>query len=205
MKILTLNPGSSSLKFRIGAADAPALFEGEAQAFGTPHAKLEIRNGTGSIVQRATPATLHQAAEAVLDFASDAKPSAIGHRLVHGGPNLVRHARIDDAVRAALKEASAFAPLHNPPALDVLALADAAFPALPQVACLDTVFHARIPETARRFPLPTERLPQGVRRYGFHGLSCESILRQLARLPSRLVIAHLGSGASITAVKDGIS
>jgi acetate kinase len=113
---------------------------------------------------------------------------------------------IDRAVLAALDAARAFAPLHAPEALEVLRLAQARFKTVPHVACLDTAFHHDLPEVARRFPIATALQAGGVRRYGFHWLSCESVLRQLGpSAPNRLVIAHLGSGSSITAVKDGRS
>ena len=133
-------------------------------------------------------------------------PDAIGHRIVHGGPKLRQHCLIDDAVLAQLEAASAFAPLHTPSALSVIRFAQQHFPGLPQAACFDTTFHAEMPERARVLPLPKELRAAGIQRYGFHGLSCESIMHQLANdLPNRLVIAHLGNGASVTAVKDGKS
>jgi acetate kinase len=206
MSILALNAGSTSLKFRFGAADGSILFEGEAQRLREPSPLLEIRDAAGAVISRQTPQSLVEAARAVLAFAKDrGSVTAVGHRFVHGGPDLVAHKKIDRATRAALEVGRSFAPLHNPPALDVLALAEAAFPGLPQIACLDTAFHADMPETAKRLPLPVDRLGPGVRRYGFHGLSCESILQQLATPPARLVIAHLGGGASVTAVRDGRS
>jgi acetate kinase len=126
--------------------------------------------------------------------------------VVHGGPTLRRHCLIDDAVLQQLDAVTAFAPLHNPPALSVIRFAQEHFPQLPQVACFDTVFHARMPDVARTLPLPQELRSDGIQRYGFHGLSCESIMRQLGdNRPDRIIIAHLGNGASITAVKDGQS
>ena len=104
-----------------------------------------------------------------------------------------------------LKMASAFAPLHTAPALSVIRFAQQHFPGLPQVACFDTTFHAEIPERARVLPLPREFRAVGIQRFGFHGLSCESIMHQLAEIPDRLIIAHLGNGASVTAVKNGKS
>jgi acetate kinase len=138
---------------------------------------------------------------------SDIRPlEAIGHRVVHGGPGLLEHCLIDDAVMGELERAKAFAPLHVPPALSVMGFARRRFPDLPQVACFDTAFHAGMPEVAHVLPIPEPLRSEGIRRYGFHGLSCESILRQLgAEPPRRLVIAHLGGGASVTAVRDGRS
>ena len=105
-----------------------------------------------------------------------------------------------------LEAAAAFAPLHTPAALAVIRYAENHFPGLPQVACLDTCFHAAMPPVSSTLPLPRELRARGIQRYGFHGLSCESIVRQLgSALPERLIIAHLGNGASITAVRNGIS
>ena len=134
------------------------------------------------------------------------EPAAIGHRIVHGGPKLRQHCLIDDAVLAQLEAATAFAPLHIPSALSVIRFAQEHFPGLPQAACFDTTFHAELPEVARVLPISRELQSEGIQRYGFHGLSCESIVHQLASdLPNRLVIAHLGNGASVTAVKAGKS
>jgi acetate kinase len=133
-------------------------------------------------------------------------PFAIGHRIVHGGPQLRRHCLIDPGVLRQLEAATPFAPLHTPSALSVIRFAQEHFPGLPQAACFDTAFHAELPEVARVLPIPRELRSQGIQRYGFHGLSCESIVHQLANdLPDRLVIAHLGNGASVTAVKGGKS
>lgn len=207
MIILALNAGSSSLKFRIAGPCRTVLFHGVARGFGGPDARLEIRDVSGQLVQSEPCTTLHDATGAVLSFTSaqTPRPAAIGHRIVHGGPDILAHCLIDKPVREALDQASALAPLHNPPALDVLDLAQQAFAGVPQVACLDTAFHAKLPAVAARFPLPTDLLAPGIRRYGFHGLSCESILDQLDSVPRRLVIAHLGGGASVTAVQDGRS
>ena len=116
------------------------------------------------------------------------------------------HCLIDPQVLRALEAARAFAPLHGPAALEVVRLAQAHFGGCPHVACLDTAFHFGLPDVARRLPIASALQAAGVERYGFHGLSCESILRQLGPgAPDRLLIAHLGSGASVTAVKAGRS
>jgi len=134
------------------------------------------------------------------------QPEAIGHRVVHGGPRLRAHIQLDATVLRELEQVRALSPLHAPVALAIIAEAQSIWPTLPQIACFDTVFHASMPDVARVLPLPREFEAQGIQRYGFHGLSCESIVRQLSdTLPSRLIIAHLGSGASVTAVRDGKS
>ena len=133
-------------------------------------------------------------------------PQAIGHRIVHGGPALQRHCRIDAAVLQHLAAAAELAPLHAPRALALIEQTQSLFPGVPQVACFDTCFHAELPDVARLLPLARELQFPEIRRYGFHGLSCESIVAQLApALPARLIIAHLGNGASVTAVSAGRS
>ena len=207
MIAVALNAGSSSLKFSVAKSGSQPSYTGSADGFGQPDARLQINDHSGKAVCNQGCATLQKAAGVVLDFigAQDIPVSAIGHRIVHGGPRVLQHCLVDRNVRALLSEASAMAPLHNPPALDVLDMAQAAFPQTPQVACLDTAFHASLPPVATRFPLPMHKLGEGIRRYGFHGLSCESILDQLNPIPQRLVIAHLGGGASVTAVLEGTS
>jgi acetate kinase len=187
--VLALNSGSSSLKFglyRVGQSRAETLLSETISRPGR-------REAMAHIAQRLTDSKLPA-------------PRAIGHRVVHGGPKLRRHCIIDDEVLTQLEAATAFAPLHIPPALAVIRFARQHFPGLPQVACFDTAFHAAMPDVARILPIPREFLAEGIQRYGFHGLSCESIVRQLARdMPGRLIIAHLGNGASVTAVKGGKS
>lgn len=140
------------------------------------------------------------------------RPEAVGHRLVHGGEALRRPTVIDDEVRARLDEVAALAPLHVPPALDIVDRLRRRLPDVPHVACPDTGFHATLPAAAATYPLPGDwRARWGLRRYGFHGLSYAWSLRRTARLLDRpaerlqLVIAHLGSGASVCAVRDGRS
>lgn len=186
LTVLALNSGSSSLKFglyRVDASRTALLLAGERES-------PDGVSGIGRLlVDAGTPA-----------------PAAIGHRIVHGGPLLRQHCLINDPVLHQLEAATAFAPLHVPPALSVIRYAQEHFPGLPQVACFDTTFHAGLPEVARVLPIARELQSLGVQRYGFHGLSCESIVHQLgAGMPDRLVIAHLGNGASVTAVKAGRS
>ncbi|MFE9297680.1 acetate/propionate family kinase [Streptomyces niveus] len=139
-------------------------------------------------------------------------PTAVGHRIVHGGPELRHHTLVDDGVRDALQRTADLAPAHVPPALRVLDAARELLPNVPHVACFDTVFHAGLPAAAREFAVPeTWRGEFGVRRYGFHGLSYAWALARTAELlrqrPKRLriVIAHLGGGCSVCAVRGGTS
>jgi len=212
--LLALNSGSSSLKFGLyerGAGGLVALLVGEADALGQAGSAFKARDGRGRELANETLA-LADARQAIgrlarcLADAGHAVPGAVGHRLVHGGPDLQKHCRIDADVMRALEAATPFAPLHMPPALEVVRFTQQQFPGVAQVACFDTVFHAGLPDVARVLPLPHALQHDGVRRYGFHGLSCESIVRRLGEaLPRRLVIAHLGNGASVTAVADGRS
>ena len=131
-------------------------------------------------------------------------PVAVGHRVVHGGPDHTAPERVDALLLAALRRLVAFAPLHLPSAIQGIEAVAARFPGLPQVACFDTAFHRRMPEVAQRFPLPHDLWHEGIRRYGFHGLSYEYIVATLgAAAQGRLVIAHLGNGASLAAVHHG--
>lgn len=213
LTVLALNSGSSSLKFglyRVSPSLSDTLLSGEAE-FGEKGGKFHAKGRDGNVLVSETAAIAGQR-EAILligKFLDDCKmpaPDAIGHRIVHGGPKLRQHCLIDDAVLHQLEAATAFAPLHIPPALSVIRFALGHFPGLPQVACFDTTFHADMPDIARVLPIARELQSDGIQRYGFHGLSCESIMRQLADdVPDRLIIAHLGNGASVTAVKGGKS
>ncbi len=217
LDVLALNSGSSSLKFglyRVGASRTETLLSGAAEAIGDAAAGFQAQDahGRGLVSERLPLAGQGEAIERIgrlLAGAGLPAPAAIGHRIVHGGPTLRQHCLIDDAVLAQLEAATAFAPLHTPAALSVIRFARAHFPWLPQVACFDTSFHAGLPEVARVLPVARALRSEGIQRYGFHGLSYESILHQLAAggdaPPERLVIAHLGNGASITAVRDGRS
>jgi acetate kinase len=188
--VLALNVGSSSLKFGLFLVDiigSRMLFSGAEEAVGEPQAAL------ARIVQQMEEQDLPA-------------PAAVGHRIVHGGPQCRQHTLIDPAVMQQLEAATAFAPLHVPPALALVRAAQARFAGIPQVACLDTAFHSGMPAIARTLPIPRELRALGIERYGFHGLSGESIMRQLGKdVPPRLVIAHLGHGASVTAVAHGVS
>ena len=160
-----------------------------------------------------TAKTAVEALDSVVDAVSGAGLSgfeAVGYRVVHPGPKLNRHVRIDDAVMKDLEDAVEFAPLHDPAVIAVIREMMARFPNVGHYACFDTVFHETMPEVATTYPIPLVYRQRGVRRYGFHGLSCESIVKQLRAddfipFPKRMVIAHLGSGCSVTAVVEGCS
>jgi acetate kinase len=212
--ILTLNSGSSSLKFglyRVGSSRTELLLSGEAESIGDKKAKFYAQDSRDNALVSETVSipSQQEAVTYIGRLLADSKtpaPAAIGHRIVHGGPKLRQHCLIDDSVLGQLEAATAFAPLHTPSALSVIRFAQEKFPGLPQVACFDTTFHAELAAVARVLPISKELQSEGIQRYGFHGLSCESIVHQLANnLPNRLVIAHLGNGASVTAVKGGKS
>ena len=214
MHILALNSGSSSLKFglyRVSGDATDCLLSGEVEGLGSANAALHASDAQGrellgdaTAIADTGDALAH--VDRLLKAGSLPLPQAVGHRIVHGGSRLREHSLIDTQLMAELEAATAFAPLHMPAALAVIRNATAHWPALPQVACLDTCFHADMPPVASTLPLPRHLRAAGLRRYGFHGLSCESIVRQMAdALPDRLLIAHLGNGASITAVLKGRS
>jgi acetate kinase len=190
-RVLALNCGSSSLKWALFAGD-DELERGSVDGIGAGGARD------------------HAAAVAALFDELAARSSAplraVGHRIVHGGRDHSQPERVTEALLAALAEAIPFAPLHLPAELRVIAAVRERLGELPQVVSFDTGFHRRLPEVAQRFALPRSLFEAGVRRYGFHGLSYEYVVESLGQPPPRrAVIAHLGSGASMVAVRDGAS
>ncbi len=205
-----LNAGSSSLKFalyRFGEGTESLLAHGAVEQIGQADGRLWVRRPDGRTSDD-RPCAHQDHGEAVqtaltaLTADDLPAPAAIGHRVVHGGPDHAEAARVDDKLVADLENLVSFAPLHLPAALAGIDAVSAARPGLAQVACFDTAFHRRMPTLAQRLPLPDWVWDAGVRRYGFHGLSYEYVLTQL-RPRGRTVIAHLGSGASMAAVRDG--
>ena len=207
--VLALNSGSSSLKFgvyRVEGQRVDTLFSGEAEGLGGDGARFSATGLTQEPLADASINGVMQRLGEALTHARLPAVDAVGHRLVHGGPQHLQPCRIDAQVRQQLQQASVFAPLHTPAALEVIDKARVHFTKLPQVACFDTGFHADLPAVAQTLALPRALHAQGIRRYGFHGLSCASIVRQLGNdIPARLIIVHLGNGASVTAVKHGKS
>jgi len=211
---LALNSGSSSLKFGLfqnTTSGLTTVLTGEADAIGSPQSRFTARDADGKIVANETAPIADQRAAmdcVVRTLANEGMPTpdAIGHRMVHGGPALRSDVRISPAVLLQLEGAKGFAPLHIPVALSVIAVALEQFPNVPHVACFDTSFHRDMPLHARTLPIPRMLKSEGVERYGFHGLSCESIVLQMGQpVPERMIIAHLGNGSSITAVRHGKS
>jgi acetate kinase len=216
--VLCLNAGSSSLKFTVyrmsEAEDSSGMSEvlvaeGEAERVGQPGGRLRARGAGGAkSVDRVQAFPDHLTAVgavvAALEEIGVSTADAIGHRIVHGGPHHAAPARVDPALLDDLRRSAPLASLHLPAELAVIDAVGARFPALPQVVCFDTAFHWRMPELARRLPLPDWLWHEGVRRYGFHGLSYEYVMSALGPLTrGRLIIAHLGNGASLAALRDG--
>ncbi len=208
MAVLTLNAGSSSLKFAL-FDECGAMLRGEFENI-THAPQASARDAHGAALD--PPAASGTGHEAVLPALFDwvtahlGGPAleAVGHRIVHGGDHFTGPARIDDAVLADMEALSPLAPLHQTHNVAAIRAVSAARPALPQVACFDTAFHRTLPGVARRWALP-DRF--GLRRYGFHGLSYEWIAGQLAPplAAGRVIVAHLGSGASLCALAAGRS
>lgn len=212
--ILVLNSGSSSLKFGVyqrGAKDEEPVLTGSADGIGRSSGTLRIQSKDGKPL--VTRESIAESQTGALDALAmeihellHAAPIAIGHRVVHGGPNLIVHQRITPQLLNELRAATHFAPLHIPQALSLIHSAQSLFPSAAQFACFDDSFHRTMPEVASHFALPQKYFDAGIRRYGFHGLSYESLVRHFgARLPKRAVFAHLGNGASLCAVLDGSS
>ena len=211
--ILALNCGSSSLKFGLysaGEGEPKLLCEGEAEQVGSAGSSSWFKPSAQADKQEQKPklSTQSEALEHALNALKESgapPPNAVGHRVVHGGPQLREHQRLTDETLRQLQSAVDYAPLHVPAALEVIGAVRNQMPGVPQVICLDTAFHRTMPDVSRRFALPADVTKLGVERYGFHGLSLESILEQLDPVPERLVVGHLGSGVSITAIRNGKS
>jgi acetate kinase len=212
--ILVLNSGSSSLKFgvyRRGATDEEPLLTGTAEGIGRKNGQLHIRSSDGNML--VTRERVHESqrlafaalAEAIKEHIP-AVPVAVGHRIVHGGPRLRTHQLITPQVLDQLRSATHFAPLHIPQALALIASAQSIFPSAAHYACFDDAFHRTIPELASHLPLPQRYFDKGIRRYGFHGLSYESLVHHFGeQLPERAIFAHLGNGASLCALRSRVS
>jgi acetate kinase len=221
MKILVLNTGSSTVKFSLIESDGGAvLLEGLADWSATP-ARLEVhQSGAAPLREGLQVRRTADAVAAVLGrlthgtpplIANPAEVAAVGHRVVHGGDTYTSAVRITPQVRERLAELAELAPLHNPINLEGIAAAEEAWPHVPHVAVFDTAFHATMPEAARTYAIPWSWTADGkLRRYGFHGLSHAYCAGRAAELlkggpaPLRLVICHLGNGASLSAVRDGV-
>jgi acetate kinase len=218
-RILTINGGSSSIKFALFEAGASLrrILEGGIERIGLPEATLRVKgvNQEDNFSRRVAAPNHTVAVGALMDWAEERigrdALTAVGHRVVHGGPNYSQPQRITAEMVEELHRLSAFDPEHLPEEILLTAAFHRRFPELPQVACFDTVFHHNLPRVARLLPIPRRYEAQGVRRYGFHGLSYAFLMGELARLAGpeaaqgRVILAHLGNGASLAAVRDGKS
>jgi acetate kinase len=216
--ILTLNAGSSSLKIGLFSGALEVLATGLVDRIGG-EGTLRLRAPDGADLTLPGDLTarfgdhgqaLHSVLAALAGLFPGVEIGAVGHRVVHGGPDHDRPVRLDDAVLAGLERLSPFAPLHQPHNLSGIRAAMAAFPAAVQVACFDTAFHRGHPFVNDTFALPRALYDKGVRRYGFHGLSYDYIAGALANTApdlaaGRVIVAHLGNGASMCALAGGRS
>jgi len=217
--IITVNGGSSSIKVSVAPATAAdprtQLFTGVLERIGTPAATLSVRTAadTTSNIVKLTAATFEDARAAIVAALKSAIGAApvigIGHRIVHGGLTLLDHQLITPAVLAAVKQARPLDLSHLPREIALIEGFAAAFPNISQVACFDTAFHRDMPRIAQILPIPRRYFREGLRRFGFHGLSYTSLMQQLAQIAGaeaasgRVIMAHLGSGASMAAVHRG--
>jgi acetate kinase len=219
--ILVVNAGSSSVKFQVfsveGDGQLRRQIKGQMDGIGSrPRLRASGANGD-SLADRAYPIEAIPDIPAAMSIAGEwlrdelrINPMAVGHRVVHGGPDYDRPVLIDHGVVARLERFVALAPLHQPHNLAPIRSLLSNFPALPQVACFDTAFHRTHDAVADYYAIPHQLHAEGVRRYGFHGLSYEYVAKTLPQIApdiakGRVIVAHLGSGASMCALKQGRS
>ncbi len=210
--ILCLNSGSSSVKFALFQCRGPKerlLARGAVERIGLQAGLLRVLGPARETLAESNrdfadhDAAVHAVLDA-MDGQNLPRPEAVGHRLVHGGAERNSPMAVDQRLLTDLKKLIAFAPLHLPAEIQGIEAVSRRFPGILQVACFDTAFHRQMPEMAQRFPLPRNLWDHGVRKYGFHGLSYEYILDVLGKAAmGRTIIAHLGNGASMAAVRDG--
>ena len=216
--VLVINAGSSSIKFAgygaAGAEEPTLIGKGQIEGIGS-NPRFVVKDHEGRVLDEHSwtdgGALAHEEAfRFIISWiernASDVQLVAAGHRVVHGGLTYTSAVRIDDTVMSKLEELVALAPLHQPHNLAAIRAIAAVNPDLPQVACFDTAFHCTQPKLASMFALPRAMMERGIRRYGFHGLSYEYIARQLPTCvphAARVIVAHLGNGASMCAMRDG--
>src|SRR5450631_4259896 len=215
--ILTVNGGSSSIKFALFETGDSfrRILKGGIDRIGLPQATFWVKGlNSRDTFSRSVTAPDHTAAVgALMDWVGERCRTdglfAVGHRVVHGGPKFSKPQRITAEMVEELRRLSSFDPEHLPEEILLTEAFHRRFPDLPQVACFDTAFHHDLPRVAQLLPIPRRYEAQGVRRYGFHGLSYAFLMEELARLAGadaaqgRIILAHLGNGASLAAVRDG--
>ncbi|WP_150427527.1 acetate/propionate family kinase [Dechloromonas sp. CZR5] len=216
--ILTINAGSSSIKFALFPLDHPispeAEVSGQIDGIGTETTRMTAKNRAGERIAdqllEGGKVNHAQAFDALLKWFTASHANwqivAVGHRVVHGGERYSQPTVIDDTVLGHLQSFIPLAPLHEPHNVAGIVALQALLPSVPQIACFDTAFHRSQPEVAQTFGLPRNITAEGIKRYGFHGLSYEFIARALpqhsGRAAGRVVVAHLGNGASMAAMVD---
>ena len=218
-RVLTINGGSSSIKFalfEVGAA-LRQILGGELERIGLPEATLRVKgsNPADNFSRPVTAADHTAAVGALMEWIEEHSGrdalAAVGHRVVHGGPKYSEPQQVTAEMVEELHRFSPFDPEHLPLEIELIEAFRRCHPGLPQVACFDTAFHRTMPRVATLLPIPRRYEAQGVRRYGFHGLSYEFLMEELAHLgdpaatKGRVILAHLGNGASLAAVRDGKS
>ncbi len=217
-QVLTINGGSSSVKFALFDHTEKSLrreLVGTIQRIGLPNSLMQVRIGSDKVLEtiQLNIASPQEAVARLIaglqEHVGLANIMAIGHRIVHGGPKYLEHVLITPEVLDELRKISPIDPDHLPGEIALIEAMEKHFPATPQVACFDTVFHRAMPQVAKLLPIPREYGAQGVRRYGFHGLSYAYLLQELARQAGqqaangRVIFAHLGNGCSMAAVRGG--
>jgi acetate kinase len=217
--VLVLNSGSSSIKFGLYTKDDPPrpILTGRIERIGTPQSSFEWKEpATGRTGSESMAAQQHQSAAQFLNAWLDGRPEsagivAVAHRVVHGGPKYDQPQLVTPELLVELRRIGPYDPDHFPASIELISDFAKRWPNMPQVACFDTAFHHNMPRVAKILPLPRKYEAQGLRRYGFHGLSYTFLLEELERLAGaeaahgRLILAHLGNGASMAAVRGGQS
>ena len=217
--ILTINGGSSSIKFALFDADSSLrrVLTGSIERIGLTEATFEVKglDKADNFNRPVTAANHTEAVDLLMDWIEDrirrGKLTAVGHRVVHGGPKYTEPQRITTEMVEELHRLQPFDPEHLPEEILLTEAFHYRFPDLPQVACFDTAFHHDMPRVAQQLPIPRHYEAQGLRRYGFHGISYAFLLEELARVAGpqaalgRVILAHLGNGASLAAVHEGKS
>ena len=218
--VLAINSGSSSLRFALfkAAGSLQLLLSGKFDRIGFHDAsRLSFTNvlanerGERTIDAPDHVACVPQLVELLKTTIGTDYISAIGHRVVHGGPHYREPRRVDGAMLEELRRISSFAPNHLPSSIALMEVFAAKFPEVPQIACFDTAFHSTLPRVAKQLPIPRRYEAKGVQRYGFHGLSYAFLMEELEALAGlktasgRIILAHLGNGASLAAVREGKS
>lgn len=211
LPILVLNSGSSSIKFSIydaGSATRVRLFDGAVDGIGTDFGTFWIKKDGTALIDKKLPLPSRAVAFGLVADALNSgrfpAPAGIGHRMVSGGPTVRENQRITPELIDEMEKYTAFAPLHTPIAIYIMRESLRLFQGVPNFVCLDSYFHRTMPEVAKHMPIPEEYSAMGVQRYGAHGISYESIVHQLQpNVPEKLIVAHLGNGASISAIRNG--